>query len=396
MIGITKLFCGTTTPGDALRYGRETGKMPAHLLQFARDKKPIVVWNCTRKCNLHCVHCYSDSENKDYPNELTTEEAKKLISDLAEFGAPVFLFSGGEPLIREDIFELAKFAKERNIRPVLSTNGTLITLEVAKRLRQAEFGYVGISLDGIGLNNDKFRGKAGAFQDAMRGFEHCVAVGQKVGLRLTLTKQNYQDLPAIFDFIEAEKINRACFYHLVYCGRGTDMVQDDLTHAETRAAVDLIIERTVDFHKRGLEKDILTVDNHTDGPYVYMRLLQENPERAAEVMQLLRWNGGNSSGIGIADIDNQGYVHPDQFWVQHTFGNVRDHKFGEIWMDTSQPILAGLKNRKPLLKGRCAQTNCRWIDICNGNFRARAEAVFNDPWMEDPACYLTDNEIKRS
>ncbi|MCX7919847.1 MAG: radical SAM protein [bacterium] len=394
MIGITRLFCGTTTPGDALRYGYDSGSIPTHPQRFSKDKKPIVVWNCTRRCNLHCIHCYSNSEDKEYAGELTSQEAKKLIDDLAEFKIPVILFSGGEPLLREDIFELAKYARTRNIRPVLSTNGTLITRDIAKKLQQSEFAYVGISLDGIGLNNDKFRGKAGAFNDAVRGFENCIQVGLRVGLRLTLTKRNYQDLSDIFTFIEEEKINRACFYHLVYCGRGSDMVRDDLTHEETRTAIDFIINRTIDFHNRGLDKDILTVDNHTDGVYLYLRLTKEKPERANEVMRLLKLNGGNNSGVGIADIDNLGYVHPDQFWIQHTFGNVRERKFGDIWMDTMHPILAGLKNRKPLLKGRCAQMNCKWIDICNGNLRARAEAVFNDPWMEDPACYLTDEEIR--
>lgn len=393
MIGVTKLYCGTATTGDALRYGRESGRMPAHLLQYSSDKKPVVVWNMSRRCNLKCVHCYSNSENKDYEGELSTQEARDMIADLGQFGAPVLLFSGGEPLMREDLFELASFAIECGIRPVISTNGTLITKSVAKRIKETGFGYVGISLDGIGDINDEFRGVKGAFNAAMRGFEACVEAGQKVGLRLTMTRRNYQDLNAIFDFIEEEKIPRACFYHLVYTGRGSDIAKDDLTHEESRKAMDLIMDRTMDFHRRGLEKDILTVDNHCDGPYLYMRMLRENSERAEEVMQLLKWNGGNQSGVGIGCIDNCGNVHADQFWQEHTFGNIRDRKFSEIWMDTSDPIMAGLKSRKPLLKGRCAQGNCKWLDVCNGNFRSRAIAVHGDVWAEDPACYLTDEEI---
>ena len=391
MIGITKLYCGTTTTGDPLRYGRESKNLPAHLLQYSADKKPIVVWNMTRRCNLSCIHCYASSENKQYPNELTFDEAQAMIRDLAEFGAPVLLFSGGEPLIREDIYEHAALARELGMRPVISTNGTLITEKVAQRIKQIDFGYVGISLDGIGERNDFFRGKSGAYEAAMRGFDNCVAVGQKCGLRLTLTRHNYQELDAIFDFIEEHRIPRACFYHLVYTGRGSDMTKDDLTHEESRRAVDLIIDRTADFHNRGLNVDILTVDNHCDGPYLYMRMLREGSPRAVEVLQLLQWNGGNSSGIGIADVDNEGNVHADQFWWHHTFGNVRQRKFSEIWTDTSDPLMAGLKNRKPLLKGRCAK--CKWLDICNANFRVRAEAVHNDVWAPDPACYLADVEI---
>ncbi|MEN6372571.1 MAG: radical SAM protein [Armatimonadota bacterium] len=393
MIGITKLYCGTATPGDALRYGRKSGKMPSHLLQYSSDKKPVVVWNMSRRCNLKCVHCYSNSENRGYDGELSTEEAKRMIADLGDFSVPVLLFSGGEPLMREDLFELAELAAKLGIRPVISTNGTLITPKVAQKIKETGFGYVGISLDGIGEINDQFRGVTGAFDAAMRGFEACVDAGQKVGLRLTMTRRNYNDLNAIFDFIEEERIPRACFYHLAYTGRGSEMVKEDLTHEESRKAVDLIMDRTMDFHRRGLNKDILTVDNHCDGPYLYMRMQREKSERLDEVMQLLKWNGGNQSGVGIGCIDNVGNVHPDQFWQNHTFGNVRDRKFSEIWMDTSDPVMAGLKNRRPLLKGRCAKKNCKWAGICNGNFRSRAIAVHNDIWAEDPACYLTDEEI---
>ena len=393
MINITRLYCGVGTSGDALRYGKasEGTEQPFHAPKSVEERKPIVVWNMTRRCNLDCIHCYANSENKDYPNELSHAEAQAMIRNLAEFGAPVILFSGGEPLVREDIYEHAALAKELGIRPVISTNGTLIIDRVAHRIKETGFDYVGISLDGIGERNDFFRGKQGAFEAAMRGFDNCVDVGQKVGLRLTLTHHNCQELDAIFDFIEEHQIPRACFYHLVYAGRGSDLRKDDLTHEESRQAVDKIIDRTADLHRRGLNVDILTVDNHCDGPYLYMRMLREGNPRAEEVLKLLKWNGGNSSGVGIADVDNEGNVHADQFWWHHSFGNVRERKFGEIWMDTSDPLMAGLKNRKPLLTGRCA--GCKWLDVCNGNFRVRAEAVYGDVWAPDPACYLTDEEI---
>lgn len=391
MIGCTKLLCGTVSPSDALRYGRESAKMPAHMLQFSRDKKPVVVWNMSRRCNLHCVHCYSESENIDYAGELTHAEARDFIQDLAEFKAPVLLFSGGEPLMRDDIFELGRYAVERGIRAVISTNGTLITRSVAQKIKQAEFSYVGVSLDGIGENNDKFRGHRGAFEDALRGIRHCREIGVRVGLRFTINKRNHRELADVLDLLVEEDIPRCCVYHLVYAGRGSKLIEEDLSHEETRAAVDTIFAKTVEFNRRELDIEILTVDNHADGVYLYRKVLQEQPDRAAEVLELLRWNGGNSSGVGIGDVDNLGNVHADQFWKHHTFGNVRQRKFGEIWMDTSDELMAGLKNRKPLLKGRCAQ--CQYLDICNGNFRVRAEAVYGDVWEHDPACYLTDVEI---
>ena len=391
MIGVSKLLCGTVTPSDALRYGRRSAGSPSHLLQFTADKKPVVVWNSTQACNLACVHCYYTARRQRDPGELTTAEAKAMIDDLAAFGAPVLLFSGGEPLLREDLYELGAYARERGIRTVISTNGTLIDRAAAERIREAGFSYVGISLDGIRATNDRFRGMAGAFDAALAGMRHCTEAGVRTGLRLTLNKHNVADLDAIFDLLEEEQIRRACFYHLVYAGRGRRIQADDLTPAESRAAVDLIFDRTEDLHRRGVDIEILTVDNHADGPYLLRRVQERQPERAADVLQLLRWNGGNASGIGIADVDHLGNVHADQFWQHYFFGNVRERPFSQIWMDTSDPLMAGLKDRKPLLKGRCA--SCRYLEICNGNFRVRAEAVYGDVWAPDPACYLTDEEI---
>ncbi|MEQ8235267.1 MAG: putative heme d1 biosynthesis radical SAM protein NirJ1 [Syntrophomonadaceae bacterium] len=388
MISITKLLFEDEYFGDSLRY--------SHAARGATDgttagSGPVVVWNSTRTCNLRCVHCYMDSEAKKYAGELSTEEARQMIDDLAEFKVPVLLFSGGEPLLRPDIYALMEYAGSKGIRPTLSTNGTLITREVAQRIRDIGVGYVGISLDGLREVNDKFRGKTGAFEAAMAGIKNCVAVGQRVGLRFTINGHNLAELDNIFDFIEEEKINRVCFYHLVYSGRGHQMMEDDVSPEQSRQAMETIIRRSMDFERRGLKKEVLTVDNHCDGVYIYLRMLQEDPARAQAIKELISLNGGNRSGIAFGEIDPAGYVHPDQFTQHITFGNVRERKFGDIWTDTSNPILAGLKNRKPLLKGRCSQ--CRYLDICNGNFRTRAEAVTGDFWESDPACYLTDEEI---
>jgi 12,18-didecarboxysiroheme deacetylase len=393
MIGVTKLLCGTVTPSDALRYGRRSDRSPSHLLQFTQDKKPIVVWNSTKACNLHCVHCYYTARAQPDPGELTTAEAKAMIDDLVSFGAPVLLFSGGEPLLRDDLFELGTYAVEGGIRTVISTNGTLIDRKVAARIKEAGFSYVGISLDGIRETNDRFRGMTGAFEAALTGIRACTDAGVRTGLRLTLNHHNFEDLSAIFDLLEEEKVRRACFYHLVYAGRGVRIQDEDLSLEESRVAVDLIFDRTEDFARRKIDIEILTVDNHADGPYLLRRVQEAQPERADEVLQLLRWNGGNSTGIGISAVDHLGNVHADQFWQHHSFGNVRERPFGEIWTDVSDPLMAGLKNRKPLLKGRCA--TCQYLDICNGNFRVRADAVYADVWAPDPACYLTDEEIRR-
>ena len=378
-------------PGDVLRYNRESGRLPSHLLQFSRDKKPVVVWNMTRRCNLRCVHCYSSSQNIRYGNELTPAEAKAMIRDLATFGSPVILFSGGEPLMHRGLPELARYAVDQGMRAVISTNGTLITRQKAAVFKEIGLSYVGVSLDGMKVTHDHFRGVEGAFDTAMKGIRTCRDLGIKVGVRFTINRHNVADVPAIFDLLEKENIPRCCFYHLVYSGRGSKLIGEDLSHDQTRALLDLIMDRTKDLFSRGLEKEILTVDNHADGPYLYLRLQKENPGRAAEVLELLKMNEGNSSGNGIACISWDGEVHADQFWRGISFGNVRKRPFSEIWMDTGNALMAKLKDKKPYVTGRCAQ--CRWLDICAGNFRARSEAVTGDIWAPDPACYLTDDEI---
>ena len=322
---------------------------------------------------------------------MDTTAGKAFIHDLADFGVPVLLFSGGEPLLREDLFKLASFAAEQGIRLALSTNGTLITDKVAKEIGNIGFAEVGISLDGIGADNDRFRGKIGAYQAALKGIRNCIALGIRVSLRLTITRFNYQDIPAIFRLVEEEGIDRVCFYHLAYSGRGDSLQREDISHSQTRSVVDVICEHILDLYQRGLRKEILTVGNHADGVYLYLKLKKQDPQRAGKILSLLKINGGNNSGIRIGAVDELGNVHPDQFWRHYSVGNVCQGKFGDIWMDTSEPLMRRLKNRKGLLKGRCAL--CRYLDLCNGSLRVRAEAVYGDIWAEDPACYLNDEEI---
>ena len=388
MISISKLYCGTPGRADALRYGRGSG---AGTPRPASERKPVVVWNVTRRCNLRCIHCYSQSGGGAADDELTTGEGKALIDELAAFGSPVILFSGGEPLMRPDLCDLAAHAVSRGVRAVVSTNGTLIDDAAAARLKDAGIAYAGISLDGLSDTNDAFRGVHGAFDRALAGIRACKQAGIKVGLRFTISKQTEPDIPGIFDLLEAEDIPRACFYHLVYTGRGSDLAADDLSHDEARRTIDLIIDRTAGLSRRGLAKEILTVDNHADGPYLYLRMLREGAPRPERVLNLLRRNGGNSSGVGIGCVSWDGRVHADQFWRHRSFGNVRERPFGEIWRDLSDPLMAKLKEKHKHVKGRCAA--CRFLDVCAGNLRVRAEAVTGDVWAAEPACYLTDEEI---
>jgi len=393
MIGISKLYCGGVEASDALRYGRHSGKLPSHLLQFSKDKKPVVVWNMTRRCNLKCVHCYAKAVDPDGRDDIGTEKAKEIISDLAAYGAPVMLFSGGEPLVRKDLTELASYAVSKGMRAVISTNGTLITKEKAKELKAVGLSYVGISMDGGEEIHDRFRGVPGSFKKALKGIENCQAEGLKVGLRFTINKRNAGEVPVLFQLLRDLEVPRICFYHLVYSGRGSELINEDLDHQETRDVVNLIMDKTRELFDAGLPKEVLTVDNHADGPLVYLRLLKENPERAKDVAELLSFNEGNNSGRGIGCISWDGQVHADQFWRNHTFGNVLERPFSEIWDDPSIELLHKLKDKKSHVTGRCA--SCRYLPICGGNFRARAEAFYGDVWAPDPACYLTDEEIRK-
>ena len=392
MIGISKLYCGGVHASDALRYGRMSSKLPSHLLQFSEDKKPVIVWNMTRTCNLNCVHCYSQSKNLQYNNELTLEQGKAFIDDISAFGSPVMLFSGGEPLMHPHFLDLCFYAKSKGMRAVISTNGTLITKELAHELKKVGLSYVGISLDGLESVHDRFRGKKGAFREAIDGINYAKEAGIKVGLRFTINKRNAQEIPGIFKLLEEENIPRVCFYHLVYAGRGTKLMEEDLSHEETRQTVDAILELTKEVYSRDNQKEVLTVDNHADGPYIYLKLLKEGKtEEAANVMSLLKMNGGNSSGVGIGCVSWDGEVYADQFWRHYSFGNVKERNFSEIWTDISNPLMKQLKNKKEYVKGKCK--DCKWLDICNGNFRVRSEAKEDDLWAPDPACYLTDEEI---
>ncbi|MBP2634985.1 MAG: mftC 2 [Firmicutes bacterium] len=387
MIGCTKLLCGTATVSDIVKYGRSSQHLPPQMLQFSSDATPIVVWNSTNRCNLSCQHCYINAEDHEYAGEFTTTEAKAFIDDLASMKVPVLLFSGGEPLVRHDLFELGAYTIEKGIRPVISTNGTLITPDMAKRIKATGFQYVGVSLDGTEEVHDYFRGKKGAFQETLAGIRNSIAAGNKTGIRFTVNKLNYHTLSDILDIVEREKIPRFCMYHLVYAGRGREMAELDTTPEQKRQTIELLIERTLDFHKRGVEVEILTTDNHADGIHILQYFERTQPERVPEIKELLSMHGGCSAGQKMANVDPQGNVHACQFWGHKTLGNVRKQPLSQIWHNNQDEFLGKLRDKASHITGRCGE--CRYKAFCGG-CRIRAEAMSGDLWGEDPACYLTD------
>jgi len=352
--------------------------------------KPVVIWNLTRRCNLRCRHCYTVSANVDFPGELSHEQAMATLNDLGDFGIPALILSGGEPLDRFDFFELAEAARDKVRFLALSTNGTKLHGESVDRVADIGFQYVGISIDGIGPANDWFRGVDGAFDDALRGVRECKARGIKVGLRFTLTRDNAGQLPDLLKLCGDEGVDKFYLSHLVYAGRGDKNRGEDAVHGHTRAALDLLIERAWRSASEGCPLDIVTGNNDADA--VYMLHWAERhfePEKVAHLRDHLEAWGGNSSGLGVANIDPQGRVHPDTYWSDYTVGNVKTARFSELWTG-GDPMLAQLRLRPRPLKGRCGA--CAHQSVCGGNTRIRALQLTGDPWAEDPACYLDDRE----
>jgi len=365
---------------------------PAAARRAGAPSGPVVIWNLIRRCNLTCMHCYSISADVNFPGELDTAEVMRVMEDLKAFGVPALILSGGEPLLRKDILQIAERAKAMGFYTALSTNGTLIDPPLAQRIHDTGFDYVGISLDGLGATHDKFRRKAGAYAASLAALRLCRDLGVKVGVRFTLTQDNAADLPGLLDLVEDERIDRFYLSHLNYAGRGNVNRKRDAHFLVTREALDLLFARAWDAARRGVEKDFVTGNNDADGVYLLHWARRNIPdfEEARLRTTLAAW-GGNASGVNVANIDNLGNVHPDTMWWDCTLGNVRSRPFSDIWRDTRHPIMAGLKERPRHVKGRCA--TCAYFDVCGGNTRVRAMKVSGDPWAEDPGCYLEDEEI---
>lgn len=352
---------------------------------------PVVIWNLIRRCNLTCKHCYSISADKDFAGELSTAQACNVMDDLRSFGVPVLILSGGEPLLRDDIYTLSHRAKEMGFYVGLSTNGTLIDPSNIDRIAAVGYDYVGISLDGIRGTHDAFRRKEGAFDASLQGVRLCRDAGIKVGVRFTLTQDNAQDLPALLQLVEDEGIDKFYLSHLNYAGRGNKNRGHDAFLDTTRNAMDLLFDTCWKHIENGSGKEFVTGNNDADAVYLLQWVRRRFPEREAGLRARLAQWGGNSSGVNVANIDNLGNVHPDTFWWHHNLGNVRTRAFSEIWRDTSDPLMAGLKATPRTVKGRCGA--CSYFDVCGGNTRVRALQLTGDPWQEDPACYLSDREI---
>ncbi|MEW6990006.1 heme d1 biosynthesis radical SAM protein NirJ [Colwelliaceae bacterium 6441] len=356
---------------------------------------PVVIWNLIRRCNLQCKHCYSTSLDIDFKDELSTEQIKATIDDLKVAHVPVLILSGGEPLLRPDIFEITAYAKAKGFYVALSTNGTLINEENIEQIKAADYQYVGISIDGLEEFHDEFRRQKGSFKTSMHALKLCKEAGIKVGMRLCLTRDNFKDLPAMLDLMEEYHVDKFYLSHLNYSGRGKRNSETDAMFQMTKDAMEMLYERAYKHISQGIDTDFVTGNNDADGPFllkwVEKKFGEQYPQRVKNLHQrLISW-GGNASGVNVANIDNTGTIHPDTYWWNHPIGNVKSELFSDVWKNTQDPLMLGFRETPRPVKGRCQA--CDYLNICGGNTRTRAFAQSGDAWAEDPGCYLDDSEI---
>ena len=381
MIIFSKALADQATVWEALRASESCENVSPDLLRFSAQTKPVVMWNLTQRCNLACKHCYMDA-SREAGDEMSLEEGIHLVDDLAELKVPILIFTGGEPLLSRNFYALAFHAREVGLRTVISTNGTLITPEVARLLAEAKIRYVGVSLDSSSpQRHDAFRGVVGAYDRALQGLKNARNAGLKTGLRITLTRDNWQDVPALLNLALEEDIPRFCLYHLVPTGRGAGMADRDVTPEQRRSVIRLLAEAAEEL--KGKDIEILTTDSPMDGAYL-LELLKGDPRRD-HVRELLTNAGGCSTGVKVANINHRGDVHPCHFMPQVVVGNVRERSFRDIWIDHPSPELQALRNIKSCLKGACGK--CDYLDLCGG-CRQKAYYYNGDLLAEDPTCIL--------
>ena len=390
MINCSKLLQSTKTLNEIKRYSAVKEEVPKWMLRFSKTVSPMVVWNVTRKCNLSCAHCYVNAVGEEEPDaemgELTTREAMDMIEDLAAIKSPMLVFSGGEPLLRSDIYELNVYAMKLGLRTILSSNSTLITREAAKKIKEAGFAYVGVSLDGSEETHDRFRGAKGAFEKSLQGLRYLMEEGVRTGVRFAITNLNYDELPKVLELTRREKIPRFSLFQLVYGGRGKEIIDWDIFNDQRREVMDYIIKEA----RVSNGMNIVTADNYADGIYLLQDVAEHEPERAAEVERLLAMQSGCPAGDGLANVDNRGDVHLCPYWQSRTIGNIREEKFSDIWFDEGNEFLAKMRDKTRYIKDKCGR--CKLNHLCMG-CRVRAEVACGDPFGEDPACYLTEEEI---
>ncbi|MDH5717130.1 MAG: radical SAM protein [Spirochaetia bacterium] len=352
--------------------------------RFHKNMPPVIVWNITNECNMTCPHCYASAKLKKNNDELGTSEMYKIIDKLSDYGIKIIIFSGGEPLLRDDVFNIIEYAAKKNIHCHLSSNGVLISKEKAQNLKKSGINYVGVSIDGLSDFNDSYRGMSGAFLKALEGIKNAANAGLETGIRITLTDKNSAQLGDMLNLAIENNIHRFYLSHLVYGGRGKAFSKYDVQKIETKNLMNFIFEKSLEYIDNNIPLNIVTGGNDADGVYLYLYAKENFEESSANLIyDLLKKRGGNTAGEKLLNIDYKGNVHPDQFWQTSTCGNLLEKDLSEILENS---LIESLRIRTKFLKGKCK--NCDYVEICRGSHRERALAVYNDMWEEDPSCYI--------
>jgi radical SAM protein with 4Fe4S-binding SPASM domain len=394
---ITQCLHGRGTVSAVMKHQHGKDTFPSRYLAFSGMRRPVVFWNLTDRCNLSCTHCYSSSgPGCGSGGELTTSEACSFIDDLATSRIPLVIFTGGEPLIRPDIWELAKYCEEKEIKTALSTNGTLITDKVAGQIQSSGIEYAGLSLDGAtAATHDWFRNTPGAFDRTVAAFANCEKAGVRCGVRVTLTKENQGELDALIDLARNLGASRFCLYWLVPCGRGDKAYEQlQLSAPEVTRALTLLYRRAKEIPAE--EMEFLTVDAPQDCIHLLQSMERDGSPDLQDARDLLTsLNGGCSAGERVANVDPRGNVYPCQFARSPAFlvGNIRDRPFSELWNEDTNRVLALFRKKSPEIRGKCR--SCSYLPLCGGGCRVRAYARSGDFADEDPFCYVDNTEISR-
>ena len=325
-----------------------------------------IVWAVTKRCNLRCKHCSISEED---PEELTTEEGYGIIEAAAKLGHVKFAFTGGEPLLREDIYDLIKYASSFDMQVVMATNGTLITKSVANKLKTSGLERAAISIDGFGNAHDDFRGVKGAFDDVLRGLKACKSEGLAIQLFTMVTKYNYSEIPKIIALADDLSIWRIYLIYLIAMGRGKEIDDACLSTEENMRFFDYVAKK---------QKDVNVWLKPICNPQYWAYLKDKglvDPEDGIEFT-------GCTAGITRFHIFPNGDVTPCAY-LPVKAGNIRDTSFLDIIRNSE--IFKALRARQ--VKGRCA--TCDYKTICGG-CRSRAYAISGDYLAEDPVCLLGD------
>ncbi len=343
----------------------------------------LVAWELTNACNLACIHCRASAIKEPSQDELSTAEAKHFVDELAEY-KPIIILTGGEPLLRADVYEIARYATGRGLRVVLATNGTLLTHEIARRLKEAGIQRVSISIDGATPHtHDTFRGEQGAFEAALRGIEILKHEGISFQINTTITKRNLDEIPRIYDLALELKASALHIFLLVPTGRGEEIVEDEIPPQDYERVLNWFYDKS---------KDKKLQLKATCAPH-YFRIMRQRAKIEGisitkETHGFEAMTKGCLGGSAFCFVSSKGDVYPCGY-LPALAGNIRQKPFAMIWEKSH--VFNDLRDPNRL-KGKCGK--CEYRTVCGG-CRARAYAATGDYLDEEPYCvYVPVKTVK--